>query len=353
MEKFMRILEVGDHHHFWDTYPEETSLLWTGTRPPRQNQSDKFFDCTPWNLAKALRDARRQRYDVVVTYAGTAGAWHPRYWLRALARTPLRPYSALIRTFGTVKLAFADLPIPLVVLDMHDDSSIHKSNFNLLDRSKYYFKRELPVDHWLAFQGSAHPNLPTTRIRRSKRWQLRVAKLRPISLQAGHIDIGDAETVFSAKTSDIFFAGSVELNSTVRQKGMEQLKQLAARGVKVDIPTERLSTKEFYDRMSRAWIAWSPSGRGWDCYRHYEAPQCLAVPLINYPTIFRYEPLKHGRHAIFYAPERDGLVEAVQGALLDKSNLKAMALAGREHVQLHHVGRAFCEYVLKSALKNS
>jgi hypothetical protein len=151
-------------------------------------------------------------------------------------------------------------------------------------------------------------------------------------------------------TSDVFFAGSVIGNSTVRADGLRQLQILADRGIKIDIATERLSQPDFYRRMSQAWLAWSPSGLGWDCYRHYEAPQCLAVPVINYPTIARHQPLEDGVHAIYYAPEGDGLSRAVETALADKVRLNQIAIAGRAHVRANHAGPAFCERVLRLAL---
>jgi hypothetical protein len=103
--------------------------------------------------------------------------------------------------------------------------------------------------------------------------------------------------------------------------------------------------------MSLAWLAWSPSGLGWDCYRHYEAPQCLAVPVINYPTIARHEPLQDGVHALYYPPEGDGLSATIEAALADKSRLARIAVAGRGHVRANHAGPAFCERVLRLALQ--
>jgi hypothetical protein len=235
---------------------------------------------------------------------------------------------------------------------MHDDFTISGANFPLIDRADQYFKRELPVDKWQSLHGTGHPSLPTLRIRRSKKWRGRIAKLSPISLQAGliHLDAPD-ESVFRNKTADIFFAGSTKLNSTVRQEGAQQLRRLSERGIRVDIPSERLDQSEFFERMSHSWLAWSPSGLGWDCYRHYEAPQCLAVPVINYPTIIRHQPLEEGVHAVFYSPEGDSLLNAVETALVDKERLKRMALAGRNHVQAHHAGPAFCDQIIQTAMK--
>jgi hypothetical protein len=340
----IRILEIGDHHHFKQTYPENTDLLWTGYKAPKSFRPDEYFDCTPYRFRHAMRDVREGRYGLVVTYAGQRSPWHPRYWLRAVRDQ--YALAGMLRVFGVAWLRYVRLPEPLAVLDMHDIPTIHRSNFFLLDKARAYFKRELPVDHWQVLHGTAHANLPTLRIRRDPLWQKRIAKLQPISLQAGLLDLDQADEVFADKQFDVFFAGAVEANSTVRRDGLLQLRKLAERGFKIDIATERLPQPEYFRRMARAWLAWSPSGLGWDCYRHYEAPQCLAVPVINYPTIRRHEPLEDGVHALYYAPEGDGLVRAVEAGLRDKERLKRIALAGRMHVRAHHAGPAFCRRIL-------
>ena len=345
------ILEIGDHHHFKQTFFEQTNLLWTGRKRPLLAPCD-YVDCTPRSFMKAMRDVAGGKFDIVVAYAGQRSPWHSRYWLRALfGNWP--PLTAAVRVFGVNWLRYVQPRAPLIVLDMHDIPTIHPSNFFLLDCARVYFKRELPVDHWQAFFGTAHANLPTLRVRRNPRWKTRIAKLRPISLQAGLVDpLRSDSDIFSAKTADVFFAGAVDGNSTVRESGLKQLQKLASRGLKIDIAAERLSQEHYYRRMSQAWLAWSPSGLGWDCYRHYEAPQCLAVPVMNYPTIARHQPLKDGVHAIYYAPEDDGLCRAIETALGDKDRLKQIALAGRSHVRANHVGPTLCEQVLRLALEN-
>jgi glycosyltransferase involved in cell wall biosynthesis len=90
---------------------------------------------------------------------------------------------------------------------------------------------------------------------------------------------------------------------------------------------------------------------GWDCYRHYEAPQCLSVPVVNYPTILRDRPLRDGIQAIYYPPEENGLIEAIEAALADKERLKRIALSGRDHVRKYHAGSAFCLRILDAALE--
>ena len=347
----IQILEIGDHHHFKQTFFERTHLLWTGHRRPKSLAPEDYADCTPRAFAQAMREVAEGKFDIVVAYAGQRSPWHPRFWLRAMFSDS--PLTAAVRVFGVAWLRHMRLRVPMVVLDMHDLTTIHPSNFFLLDVARVYFKRELPVDHWQTLYGAAHANLPTLRIRRNPHWRRRLAKLQPISLQAGLFDLDcpDAD-VFSAKAFDVFFAGSIDGNSTVRSDGLQQLRILADRGLKIDIATDRLSQAEFCRRMSRAWLAWSPSGLGWDCYRHYEAPQCLAVPVINYPTIARHQPLKDGVHAVYYAPEGEGLSCAIEAALADKERLRSIAVAGRAHVRANHAGPAFCERVLRSALRD-
>ena len=344
------ILEVGDHHHFKQTLFDGTHLLWTGRQPPKWFAPRDYVDCTPRTFMRAMSDVAAGKFDVVIAYAGQRSAWHPRYWLRAMfSHSPL----TAARVFGVTWLRHAPVRVPMAVLDMHDISTVHPSNIFLLDLANVYFKRELPVDHWQCLYGVAHANLPTLRIRRDPRWQHRISKIQPISLQAGLLDLDrPEEEVFSAKTSDVFFAGTIDGNSTVRAEGLQQLRSLADRGLKIDIATERLSQADFYRRMSRAWLAWSPSGLGWDCYRHYEAPQCLAVPVSNYPTIARHQPLEDGVHAIYYAPEGDGLSRAIESALVDKERLRRIAVAGRAHVRANHAGPAFCERVLRATLRD-
>jgi hypothetical protein len=346
----IRILEIGDHHHFKQTYFDRTHLLWTGRRQPKSLAPGEYADCTPHAFAWAMGEVARERFDVIVVYAGQRPPWHPRFWLRAVFQGC--PLTAAVRVFGVTWLRYVRPRVPIIVLDMHDIPTIDRSNFFLLDRAEVYFKRELPVDYWQSLSGSAHVNLPTSRIRRAPGWQRRIAKLQPISLQAGLLDLECSDAnIFAGKTSDVFFAGAVDGNSTVRCHGLLQLRKLADRGLKIDIATERLPHAEFCRRMSRAWLAWSPSGLGWDCYRHYEAPQCLAVPVINYPTIARYRPLEDGVHAVYYAPEGDGLSRAIEAALADKEKLGRMAIKGRAHVRQNHVGPAFCERVLRWALQ--
>lgn len=339
----MRILEIGAWTYCKDAYPDTTTLLWTGERPYRHPGAAGVHDCTPARFLQAMRDVRDGKYDVVVAYMQVWPPWHPRYWLRSLLRQPLRPFAALTRVFGVAWLRVMRPRAPFAAIDMNDSFIVGQHNFFLLDSTDATFKRELPVDRWMVLCHSAHAAIPTRRIRRQPRWIARMAKLRPIVLPAAKLPSVDG---FPEKTADVFFSGDVTENSWVRSAGRAELDALAARGIKVDIPNERLSHAAFLKRMSQAWLAWSPAGFGWECYRTAEAAQCLTVPLVNYPTIERHAPLREGEHAVFYDVAPGELTRGVEDALRDKDQLRRMALAARDHVVAHHVGRAVIDYVV-------
>jgi hypothetical protein len=345
-----RILEIGVNQFVKDQYPERTTLLWTGGRAPALERSE-YFDCTPRRLFQAMLDVRAGRYDLVVVDLPLRSPWHPRTWLSALGSQPTRPLAALSRVFGTNFLRLASIPIPLVLVDMNDAFIVSRHNFFLLDKADLVFKRELPVDRWQILCHSAHAAIPSRRIRRQRRWQERIAKIRPISLPPWGLDAELRDPApFPEKTIDLFFSGNTTESSWVRRTGAAELEELARRGVKIDAPAEVLPYDEFQNRLARAWLAWSPSGYGWQCLRMSEAALSFAVPVMNYPTVELHQPLIDGRHIIYYRPEAGGLVEAVETALADKTRLRQMAMAAREHVSRHHTPRAVVDYVIQSAL---
>ena len=126
---------------------------------------------------------------------------------------------------------------------------------------------------------------------------------------------------------------------------------LRDQGISVDIPDAPLPREEFYRRCAAAWLVWSPEGYGWDCFRHYEAPACGSVPVINLPTIRRHQPLIDGEHALFYEPEPGGLTKAALAALADKPGLTRIAELGREHVLAHHTPTAISRHMADEGAK--
>jgi hypothetical protein len=135
----------------------------------------------------------------------------------------------------------------------------------------------------------------------------------------------------------------------VRSDGLPELLALRDEGYVIDVATEPLPLPEFFCRLSAAWLAWSPAGFGWDCARHYEAALARTVPVMNYPTIIRHQPLRDDEHCL-YAAEPGKLASVVRAALANKERLTQMARAAESHVRTHHTLEARAEYVVITAL---
>jgi len=125
---------------------------------------------------------------------------------------------------------------------------------------------------------------------------------------------------------------------------------LQGQGLVIDVCEGGLSRSEYLARCARAWLTWSPEGYGWECLRHYEASLCLSVPVLSPPGIARHCPLLDRVHALYYAPEGDGLRTAIVTALADKPALAAMAQAARALVLRHHTHARLIEHMLDAAL---
>ena len=344
----LRILEIGDVAMFKQAAPAATELAWTGHR----DDVEGVAPLTPFELRRlpALRRALdRTEFDLVVGHPPPEPPWRPARVAMLLRRFGPRAPELIVRSFG-IRLLLRPTRTPLAIVDLADTSAIRPHNFPLLDRARVYFKRELPEDPETVFAGSAarggSTRPPGSRI---AEW---CAKLAPISQAVSPMraaEIGVATTPPPEKSIDVFFAGRLE-TSAVRAAGLPELRALARDGVRVDVATERLPRPEFYRRCARAWIAWSPEGYGWDCFRHYEAPLCGSVPLMNRPAIVRHAPLEAGEHALYYPVKPGALGRAVRAALEDRPRLGQMATAAREHVLRHHTLERVCEHVVRVCL---
>ena len=339
----LRILEIGEFGLFKNAYPDETTWIWTGDR-----SAPALADATatPAAMFRVLRQISDKSYDLIVATPPLYSPAHPRYWARAFFRRPWTPWAALTKRFGTSYLRFADASAPLVILDFNDCPSIGAPTSALADKAKFIFKRELPTDRWRVLSGVGHKYLPTQRIRRSRKWGRRIGKFRPINLPLFFWRDEFAPTSFPDKSVDIFFSGAVDGNSTLRAEGRFELERLRSLGVTVDFPEHALSLRDYCARMSRAWLAWSPEGLGWHCYRHAEAGLCQTVPVMNQPTVLRATPLEEGIHGFYYTPEPGGLSRAITSALADKAKLKRVAEAARIHSLANFTVKACCDYIL-------
>jgi hypothetical protein len=237
----------------------------------------------------------------------------------------------------------------LIVLDHEDLPVINRDNLFLLERCDLWFKRELPADHWRVFTKTAHPHLPTPRFRENPRHVAWVEKLRPLSLGLPLSAESLLPLPAADKRTDVFFSGRIAGSSTLRARGLAELRALAPEGVRLDIPGAPLAQPEFYARCAAAHLVWSPEGLGWDCFRHYEAPACGSVPLINQPPLDRHAPLADGEHALYYDVEPGGLARAVSAALADKPALARIAVAAQAHVMAHHTPQALARHAVETA----
>jgi hypothetical protein len=296
-----------------------------------------------YKLPSALADPN---LDFVICHAPVSSPLSPRWWLRNIGtRRFLRAYLPLTSLISP-QILRKSIRAPLAVVDLEDTPFLRRDDLFLLDRADLWFKRELPIDHWKIFMLTDHSSVPTQRYRQIEKHRKRIEKLRPISIGP---PIGFDETYPDrplAKTSDIFFAGLVDGSSTVRGRGIQQVRKLQTEGYRIDLPSGRLDKKEFVRRAASAHLVWSPEGYGNDCFRHYEAPMCWSVPLINRMSIERYAPLQDGVHAVYYEVEGDGLINAAKKALMDREKLSSMASTARQHVVDHHHMRSIVRHVI-------
>lgn len=290
------------------------------------------------------------KLDLVICHSQGLSPWGPRWWLKkAFNRDTYERGVAITSMFGPQLLRLINNK-PLAVIDWSDNRTIEPADRFLLNSATVYFKRELPVDKWQVFPPTRRHAHPSERFRRKPGNRQILDKLAPISLGPPIGRDGVYPPAPRPKTSDIFFAGQHDGASTIRSEGLAELKALAADGFNIDIAEGRLDRQEFLDRAAAAHLVWSPEGYGWDCFRHYEAPLCWSVPLINTPTIIRHQPMQDGTHAVFYPPEPGGLARAAREALADPARLQTMAFAARDHVLKYHVLEKQADYVVRTTL---
>lgn len=338
----LRILEIGDEILFKSAVPEQTDFYWTGYRA----RGKIAIALGPANFLKAIRKLRRGEYDLLVLHVPLYPPWHPRVLLTILRDWRLSTLRGLCAVFGWWLIRHFH-QTPIVAIDLNDSFGIGRHAFRLIDVSRVYFKRELPADRWQVFYKSGHANLPGLRWRKKRKNLQRVSKLRPLSYGSPNLVPPLAST---EKTADVFFAGAVVGNSSVRSRGIRELLALRNEGYVIDIPEQRLEMAEFHRRVAGSWLAWSPGGLGWDCSRHYEIAWLGTVPLMNYPTIERDMPLRDGEHCIYHGVEPGELSGAVRNALDNKPRLARMGAAAGKHGFAHHTTKARAERVAVAAL---
>jgi hypothetical protein len=240
----LRILEIGDELLFKLAAPEKTDFFWTGYR----HRGKIAMALGPGAFFRSIRRLRRYEYDLLVMHVPLYRPWHPRVILTLLRDWRLSAPRGLFAVFAWwIIQRFHRTPI--VTIDLNGSFGVGSHAFRLIDRSRACFKRELPVDRWQTFFKSGHANLPGLRWRRKRKNIRRMMKLRPISYGSPN---AVAPIARPTKIADIFFAGAVDGNSTVRSDGIAELLSLRAEGYIVDIPQEHLDMPEFHRRIACA-----------------------------------------------------------------------------------------------------
>lgn len=327
----LRILEIGNDDFFFQLFPEQTTRVCTHEAQKHSEDPRRI----PFGLRSApgiLKRIREREFDLIVV--------HPtRVSLSRIVKC-LRKFHSL----GSHLIFLADTRgTPVVVFDNLDTMVVPRKNFLFFRKADLYFKRELPQNNWHAFLFTTRRNEDVSNLRRQPFFQMACGKLRPLPLNTYRaLDFPEFDP--RTKTVDVFYVGD-NPKTTVRVRGMKVLEALQARGMRIDLPAERLSPEEFRFRMARAWLVWSPEGSGWECHRHHEAIIQGAVPVMNYPTIDRYKPMIEGRHAFYYGCEEEDLARVIENALSDTSRLPGMVQAGRDHLRQWYTKDAVMRYV--------
>jgi hypothetical protein len=348
----VRVLEIGEFALFKRSLPVECESYYAGYRA-YNGEGRRFFGLR--DLLHVMARAKdRSAFDLVVLHPPLLPWWSPRSLLYALRYSltegrALDIYGAIASPFYFSLLRLVRFAMPVVAIDRGDGFTIPSQHMNLIDRVDAYYKRELPVDRWRTFFGVAGHHLPGENMRKHRRWRDRLAKLRPIGLGLRKTHVEEALALERApKSRDVFFAGTLHATSFVRERLGDLVAQLRKAGVDVDLPDERLPYREYLSRCSAAWLTLSPEGFGWDCYRHVEAAIVGSVPVLNAPTIERYEPMRAGEHCLVYFPDDvPGAVDMIRSALADKPKLLTMARAAEAHALGHLTEAAICRALIQ------
>jgi hypothetical protein len=315
-------------------------------------------------IRRALRDLQQQSYALAVVQtrddplfregSGWGGGLG-----RALQAALFRP-----EKIGPL-LLFARLVrhnIPVALLNHTDCGRISPASDWFYRRARACFVRELHPQPEIALQDLFTPTGGNPRANRRARRIVSwidpacptgrdLSKLRPISLGISSQALARIPPA-GKKKWDLFFAGDVGEKGS-RGRWLEECRAYAQnRGLKF-LLSESRDYPDYLRALAESRLALSPPGRGWDCWRHYEAMASGSVPLMPYPTILQHHPPVDGEHCFYFAPEPGGLTRALDRAFSAQTQLPHMASAGRELVLQHHTFPKLRDYVINETLAAS
>ena len=319
-----RILEFSRDPLFGAVYPDRTDWVPTGTPLEPVGRATAHAGVRRRRILPALVQALGRRYDLIVLPAIRISTPGDRlHRAKRISRRALIAISGSRMVAQLVTLLFGLDSITHVLRDVGDFPEIEEVSTGLFPHAQLYLKREV-LESDLGTRASGGP----------------IVSYVPMPFEINGYRLEPA-----AKTTDVFFAARDR--GDYRRQAREALQALAAEGVVVDIPQERLAFEDYLARMSRARLVVSPRGQGEHCYRHYEALLVGAVPVINYPDKPIYYELEDGVTALFYDPNGNGLREVVLGALADPDRLDRIAAAGSQLVETRHSKNVICQQILE------
>jgi hypothetical protein len=327
----LRILEVGRIPLFKYVYPELTTWIRTGSSLVFGDEDCVAFKPNLSAFVDLVRDLSQGRFALLVL-----PAVHLDYQYDVnISKKLLRRAIGAVASFPLVGWVARKLLRPsrtaIAFLDVYDSPQVSSVNYSLVSDALCYFKRELYPS--VSFGGVPNPE-----------WWCQHAE--PISLPAP----AEFEALARPKTIDVFFSGNIYTD--VRRNGLRELECLASEGLNIDIVLERLPYREYMRRMAASWLVWSPSGHGWDCYRHYEACVAGCVPVIDLPLAERILWLRDREHCFYYSSRCGELSSVLRAALADKRRLREMANSAKTYVATNHSRPALVRYMLEKINKH-
>ena len=331
----MKILEIGFHPLLRDTFPDEvvwidSALRWDDVRAYQKKSGSLMARITHLGrqAARALSLSVSQPYDVVVARCLSTANTLGQSWAVRLSRSVLRGSFELLILFA----ARGDR-VKLVIVDATDRITIHPRDQRLFAHCDLYFKRELAQNLWHSLEAILPQGACPGAMSKTAQGLRMIGKLRPFSLGISAEKIRTAKPM-QERRWDIFYAGS-ESHVPARKVLPKALAELERRGWKVCMPRERLSFEDYMDTLSESRFCCSPSGMGWDCFRHYESLSQGAIPLLDHRAIIQSHTLCDARECFYLDYQADLFSQMERVLKIDSAELDVMARSGQEVLREH------------------
>lgn len=340
------ILEIGFMPYLSVYFPEQSKFVDTRLRWKNVRKYEKFEQNILYFIisitkmfATLFYFSWLQKYDVVICRSLGPVAVPNQSKLKYYS------YAAMGVVFKNLVLfASRGNRVKLVVVDLTDELTINSRDKVFLQKSDLYFKRELALNYLNSFEQIFSKGECIGGFRSSKFVQDFLQKMRPIPLGINEEVIGDSIGK-DEKIYDLFYSGG-DQSLPLREEIKSALTGLRQKGWRIFSPTERLSESDFQKCIRRSRFCVSPSGAGWDCYRHYEIAAFGSIPIFNFRTIQAYKPPRHGLECFYFDPQ-DNLIQVLESFLTtSEEKVEEMAQSSKLHLKSHHTFSAIAKYLM-------